>query len=186
MPAAGVWWVGAYLVTRASIARHATGVTDPGAARGGRGQPQRMRAEAAVSPRECTISTMTGLWAVRRSDGSAGRSSPVLLDYAFYVEHDPGKALRLKREAMPADWESNPQWLNAFAWWCYERKINFAEAEEIARKAVWTGGGPVLLGLCYLVFGEAGSSTWTTMGRLLSSILSMFARSVARLALLDE
>jgi tetratricopeptide (TPR) repeat protein len=52
------------------------------------------------------------------------------------VEKDPEKALSLKRESLPEDWESDPSVLNGFAWWCFENKINLEEAEELAQKAV--------------------------------------------------
>jgi len=64
------------------------------------------------------------------------RIKSFLSEYALYVEENPEKAVQLKREAMPEGWEVEPDQLNEFAWWCYERRIGLEEAEALARKAV--------------------------------------------------
>jgi tetratricopeptide (TPR) repeat protein len=64
------------------------------------------------------------------------RRQRFFVTYALIVEKDPEKALSLKRESLPEDWESDPSVLNGFAWWCFENKINLEEAEELAQKAV--------------------------------------------------
>lgn len=73
------------------------------------------------------------------------RRRGVLIDHAFHVERDPEQALGLKRESLLASWESDPEKLNEFAWWCFEHQVNFAEAEALTRKAVeLTPHGPDL------------------------------------------
>ena len=64
------------------------------------------------------------------------RHQAFLMDYALYVEHDAEKALRMKRAGMPAGWDADAGQLNEFAWWCFERRINLEEAEQLARRGV--------------------------------------------------
>lgn len=73
------------------------------------------------------------------------RRQSVLIDYAYHVERDAQKALRLKRESMPAGWTSDPNGLNDFAWWCFLHRVNLTEAEALARRAAeLTPPGPDL------------------------------------------
>lgn len=53
---------------------------------------------------------------------------------ALYVDGDREGALALKRESLPEGWSDDPQELNAFAWWCYENRVNLPEAETLARR----------------------------------------------------
>ncbi len=64
------------------------------------------------------------------------RKQGVLTDYALIVEKDAEKAVGLKRGLMPEGWETNPDDLNEFGWWCYQRKINVDEAAGLMRTAV--------------------------------------------------
>ena len=58
------------------------------------------------------------------------------ISYALMVENDKKKAIDLKKASFSEGWEDNPSDLNAFAWWCFENKINLKEADELARKGV--------------------------------------------------
>ncbi len=88
---------------------------------------------AAVEP----ILTLAHPMALAISDERLqARRRGVLIDYAFHIERDPEQALGLKREALPAGWESDPVQLNGFAWWCFEHQVNYPEAEQLARRAV--------------------------------------------------
>lgn len=64
------------------------------------------------------------------------RKQGVLIDYAILVEKDLDRALVLKRESMPEGWKTNPDDLNEFGWWCFQRKINLGEAAGLMRTAV--------------------------------------------------
>ncbi len=58
------------------------------------------------------------------------------VDKALLVEKDKSKAVRLKKEAMPAGWMDDSSRLNSFAWWCFENGVNLPEAETLARRGV--------------------------------------------------
>jgi len=60
----------------------------------------------------------------------------LMVDHALYVEKDIDAAIALRKERLPAGWEQNPDALNAFAWWCFENKVNLEEAEQMARNGV--------------------------------------------------
>ncbi len=60
----------------------------------------------------------------------------LLLEKALYIDHDLKAALQLKRDSMPEGWKENANYLNSFAWWCFENKVNLEEAEKLARAAV--------------------------------------------------
>jgi tetratricopeptide (TPR) repeat protein len=62
------------------------------------------------------------------------------VDEALYIDHDPEKALALKRETLPAGWREDPRALNSFAWWCYENDLNLDEAYELALKGADLAG----------------------------------------------
>ncbi|NNF05601.1 MAG: thioredoxin family protein [Candidatus Eisenbacteria bacterium] len=66
----------------------------------------------------------------------------LLPTYALQVLKDKDKAASYKRAAMPEGWKENPDALNAFAWWCFENKLNLEEAKSLAEKAIsLTGAG---------------------------------------------
>jgi len=60
----------------------------------------------------------------------------LLVANALYVEKDKEKALALKRQNQPEGWMEDADRLNAFAWWCFENKVNLEEAETLARRGV--------------------------------------------------
>ena len=60
----------------------------------------------------------------------------LLLSEALHVKGDLAAATVLKRQAMPEGWMTNASALNEFAWWCFENKVNLAEADTLARKAI--------------------------------------------------
>lgn len=64
---------------------------------------------------------------------AAERKDLLVLD-ALYVKNDKESAVLLKRDAMEEGWESTPEGLNEFAWWCFENEVNLVEAEGLARK----------------------------------------------------
>ncbi len=71
-----------------------------------------------------------------KDDSHQEHRQSVLADHAVYVEQDPEKGLRLRRAALPDDWESDADELNGLAWWCFERRVHLAQAETWARQAV--------------------------------------------------
>jgi len=58
------------------------------------------------------------------------------ISYALFIENDNKKAVKLKKASLPEGWKDNPSDLNAFAWWCFENKINLREADQLGRRAV--------------------------------------------------
>ncbi len=58
------------------------------------------------------------------------------VDFALLIEKDLEEAVELKRVTMKEGWQEDSGQLNAFAWWCFENKVNLAEAEVLARKGV--------------------------------------------------
>ena len=69
------------------------------------------------------------------SSDRAKRERPGLeVSEALYVQRNEAKALDLKRAAMPKGWESDPESLNAFAWFCFQHGINLEQAEALARR----------------------------------------------------
>jgi len=57
-------------------------------------------------------------------------------DYALHIERNPAKAVAARKDAMPENWMEDGRSLNQVAWWCFENRINLAEAEEFARRGV--------------------------------------------------
>ncbi len=76
----------------------------------------------------------------RASGGDDERTSKLreqlLPEYALHVEEDPQKAVLLKRGSMEDGWTENSGTLNGFAWWCFENKVNLADAREKAARGV--------------------------------------------------
>jgi tetratricopeptide (TPR) repeat protein len=60
----------------------------------------------------------------------------LLIEHALRVTGDKPRALELKRESLPEDWNDDPNQLNGFAWWCFENEMNLEEAEMLARRGV--------------------------------------------------
>ena len=73
-------------------------------------------------------------------DGASGSLADarkqLLVTEALYVKGDVEAAAVLKRQAMPEGWMTDASQLNEFAWWCFEKKVNLAEADTLARKAI--------------------------------------------------
>ncbi|MFH1144879.1 MAG: hypothetical protein V1774_10090 [Candidatus Eisenbacteria bacterium] len=84
-------------------------------------------AQPRIAPLEATAA---------EDEGIRNRLQTFRIEYALHVENDPERALELKRPTLPAGWESDPEELNGFAWWCFEREINLEEAERLGRQAV--------------------------------------------------
>jgi len=57
-------------------------------------------------------------------------------DYALCIENDTLKATDIKKAAMGSGWEEQRDLFYEYSKWCLERKINLAEAEMYARKAI--------------------------------------------------
>lgn len=77
--------------------------------------------------------------ALAAAESSDDKDAPALaqslrLQKAIEIEKDMPKAVELKRAAMPAGWRDDAEALNAFAWWCFEHKVNLDEANELAQK----------------------------------------------------
>ncbi len=60
----------------------------------------------------------------------------LLPDYALKVEKNPEQAVAYKKAAMPDGWQKDPSQINSFAWWCFENRIDLAEAGALAGTAV--------------------------------------------------
>lgn len=58
------------------------------------------------------------------------------IPYELYVTGDHEKAAEQKRASLPADWSERADGINAFAWWCFEHRIQLEEAEALARRGV--------------------------------------------------
>jgi tetratricopeptide (TPR) repeat protein len=56
--------------------------------------------------------------------------------YALRVENDPAAAVVHKKTAMGEGWMDDSRRLNAFAWWCFENRINLEEARTLAERGV--------------------------------------------------
>jgi thiol-disulfide isomerase/thioredoxin len=79
--------------------------------------------------------------AIRETEGSSDPQimkmrQGLMLDYTLLVEKDVDAAVTMYKDRLPAGWEQNPSALNAFAWWCFENRINLEEAEARARKGI--------------------------------------------------
>jgi len=56
--------------------------------------------------------------------------------HALYVEKDAAKAVALRKEVLEEGWQKDPKKLNAFAWWCFEGRVNLEEAQALALQGV--------------------------------------------------
>ena len=63
---------------------------------------------------------------------------------ALLLRHDENAAFSIKRDAMPAGWDRDPDKMNEFAWWCFENRVRLADAEPIARRAAELAQTPKL------------------------------------------
>ena len=51
---------------------------------------------------------------------------------ALLIDHDEERAVALKRESMDKGWRDDANGSNAFAWWCFENRVNLEEAYDVA------------------------------------------------------
>lgn len=64
----------------------------------------------------------------------------LMVDHALLVDHDAGKAVKLRKGLMPEDWQQDADQLNSFAWWCFQNDINLEEAQKLALQGVDLAG----------------------------------------------
>ncbi len=77
-----------------------------------------------------------GINAAGEDGGLAGKKTQLVINKHIYISGDTAKAIELKKQSMPKDWQNDASRLNSFAWWCFENKINLKEAEKLARRGV--------------------------------------------------
>ena len=51
---------------------------------------------------------------------------------ALLIDHDEERAVALKRDSMDEGWRDEANGANAFAWWCFENRVNLEEAYDVA------------------------------------------------------
>jgi tetratricopeptide (TPR) repeat protein len=80
----------------------------------------------------------TGLDLVSNSDDPTlkEKRAELMVDYSLMVKHDTATATEYKKASMPENWMEDAGQLNAFAWWCFENKVNLDEAERLSRKSI--------------------------------------------------
>jgi tetratricopeptide (TPR) repeat protein len=66
----------------------------------------------------------------------AEKRNYIAADYVLHIENDPVKALATKRASMPEGWQESSRYLNNFAWWCFENRLDLDEARELAERGV--------------------------------------------------
>ncbi len=71
-----------------------------------------------------------------KEEGVLAKRAKLMPEYTLHIQKDTKKAIKLKKSSMPEGWLEDGNQLNNFAWWCFENKINLAEAEKMARKGV--------------------------------------------------
>jgi tetratricopeptide (TPR) repeat protein len=71
-----------------------------------------------------------------REDEIAQARADLLPLHALYVDGDEKKAVEYKKAAMKDGWKDDAGRLNAFAWWCFENKIDLKEAKTLAERGV--------------------------------------------------
>ncbi len=79
--------------------------------------------------------------AMRESEGvededAVKNRKRVAVEHALFVDKDAAKAVAYRKEMLDEGWMEDADQLNAFAWWCFENKINLEEADRLARKGV--------------------------------------------------
>ena len=57
-------------------------------------------------------------------------------DYLLHVKGEKKAALKAKRASMGEGWDTHPNKLNNFAWWCFENELNLDEAADMARRGI--------------------------------------------------
>ena len=69
-------------------------------------------------------------------EGAKEAHTDLLVAEALLVHKDPERAFTVKKDALPAGWNQDPEHLNDLAWWCFERDVRLSEAEKLARRGV--------------------------------------------------
>jgi thiol-disulfide isomerase/thioredoxin len=82
------------------------------------------------------LETAAAIAAATTDPEAARPKTALLVAHALLVEKDTTKALGYRRAQLPEGWRQSPGQLNAFAWWCFENRVNLEEAEQLAREAV--------------------------------------------------
>ncbi len=67
------------------------------------------------------------------TDGPSDTRLSLMVESALLIEHDEAKAVSLRKQLLPEGWQEDPDQLNSFAWWCFQNKVNLAEAEKLAQ-----------------------------------------------------
>lgn len=60
--------------------------------------------------------------------------------YALYIEGDVEKAVRLRHELLPENWQDDPRALNGLANWHLQHRVDLEAAEKWARRGVEVAG----------------------------------------------
>jgi len=71
-----------------------------------------------------------------RENAPKWAKNALYISHALYIEKDEKKAVNLKKASLPEGWENSASDINGFSWWCFENKVNLAEADQLGRKAV--------------------------------------------------
>lgn len=69
-----------------------------------------------------------------RNPEFARTADRLAIEYTFYVEQEPEKAIELKWASMPEGWQESPDQLNSYAWWAFEHHADLQRAEMLAAK----------------------------------------------------
>jgi tetratricopeptide (TPR) repeat protein len=60
----------------------------------------------------------------------------LMIDKSLLITGNEEMAVEYKKATMPEGWMDDAGRLNAFAWWCFENKVDLEEAEKLSRKSV--------------------------------------------------
>lgn len=80
----------------------------------------------------------TGLKISSQSDDPEMKDAynQLMIDKSLLITGNEEMAVEFKKATMPEGWMDDAGRLNAFAWWCFENKVNLEEAERLSRKSV--------------------------------------------------
>lgn len=93
-------------------------------------------ARGADQPERAVPFILAALAASEGNEDLARSRAPLEIDRALLVDRDTDKAVALKKASLPEGWQDDARRLNGFAWWCFENRVNLAEAEELALRGV--------------------------------------------------
>jgi tetratricopeptide (TPR) repeat protein len=60
----------------------------------------------------------------------------ISISHMIYIDKDIPNAVQLKKSTFEDGWQDDADYLNNFAWWCFENKINLKEGEKMAERGV--------------------------------------------------